>query len=126
MSKKEKEYKVTCIRLADKYILGQNANTKPLELLIYANTPLQGLRLFRLFNKENEYELLEYFEDGIKIEIPTEKRGGNHKSHIVRQTNINYAVDSDLINLLNQQPNRNKFINQSVREKLQKGENKVI
>lgn len=55
----------------------------------------------------------------------TPKRGGKRegagrKSKYGASTNVNFRIDADLQALLNAQPNRSRFINEAIREKLQR------
>ncbi|HPH63656.1 MAG TPA: hypothetical protein PLN63_08580 [Paludibacteraceae bacterium] len=57
----------------------------------------------------------------------THKRGGKRegagrKSKYGATVNVNFRIDADLADLLNAQPNRSRFINEAIREKLQRNE----
>ena len=114
---KLKEYKIKYIRLADKFTLGK-LTVEPQTEIEYANTPLQGLKVFNRLNEKNEYELLELYEDGKLIEVPKDNRGGKRREGITKKQ-LTYYADLDLVPFLEEKgKGMSEYINQLVREKM--------
>lgn len=53
------------------------------------------------------------------------REGAGRKPSGVTKTTTTFSLDNDLVVLLNAQPNRSRFINEAIREKLQH-ENKAL
>jgi hypothetical protein len=82
---------------------------------------LSGVRAWKTdFHKD--HDIHEIHEDGVKVAIPVDKRGGNNNKG-VNQKARTYYVDNDLLKELNAQNKVNQFINQAVREKLERLKN---
>lgn len=65
------------------------------------------------------HDIHEVYEDGVKVSIPVDGRGGAKRIGTT-QTSVPYKADNDLLELLKLQKNVNQFINQAVREKLER------
>lgn len=65
------------------------------------------------------HDIHEVYEDGVNVPIPVDGRGGAKRIGTT-QTSVSYKADNDLLELLKLQKNINQFINQAVREKLER------
>lgn len=82
---------------------------------------LSGVRAWKNASKKfhEECMIFEVYEDGIKVEIPIDRRGGNNNKGVTK-TKITYYADIELLALLKKQEDVNQFINQAVLEKLER------
>ena len=85
---------------------------------VQSRNVLSGVRAWKTdFHKD--HDIYEVHEDGVKVPIPVDGRGGAKRIGTT-QTPRTYYVDNVLLEGLNNQKNINQFINQAVREKLER------